>query len=87
MVSHPSRLTSGEHRCPLICPPLPATSLSCGDSKKGWGGARGLTGGAGAEPMAGLQLLDASRVLARDVDGGGLRHRRVKPGLAGGLSI
>lgn len=49
--------------------------------------ARGLTGGAGAEPMGGLQLLAASRVLAGNVDGGGLRHRRVKPGLAGGLSI
>ena len=68
-------------------PTRPSTSLSCGDSEEGRCGARGLTGGAGAEPMGGLQLLDASRVLAGNVDGRGLRHRRVKPGLAGGLSI
>lgn len=31
-----------------------------------------LTGRAGAEPMGRLQVLDARRVLAGDVDGGGL---------------
>lgn len=75
------------HVHPSAPPAAPTSLLSCGDSEKGWRGARGLTGGAGAEPMAGLQLLDASRVLAGDVDGGGLRRRRVEPGLAGGLSV
>lgn len=73
---------------PLHLHPSAAHSFlpSCGSSKEG-GRERPLTGGAGTEPMGGLQVLDASRVLAWDVDGGGLRCRRVKPGLAGSLSI
>lgn len=46
-----------------------------------------LTRGAGAEPVGWLQVLDACWVLAGDVEGGGLRGRRVKPGLTGGLSV
>lgn len=46
-----------------------------------------LTRGAGAEPVGRLQVLDASGVLAGDVDSGGLRRRRVKPGLTGGFSV
>lgn len=48
---------------------------------------RPLTCGAGTEPMGRLQVLNASRVLAGNVDGGGLRCRRVKPGLTGGLVV
>lgn len=72
----------------LIYPPLLGIPCSpaLGTSGKG-AKERLLTSGAGTEPMGGLQVLDASRVLAGDVDGGGLRCRRVKPRLAGGLSI
>lgn len=63
-----------------VCPP-------CCTHSKGGGGARPRTCGAGAEPVGRLQLLDASRVLAGDVDGGGLRRWRVKPRLAGGLGV
>lgn len=48
---------------------------------------RRLTGGAGAEPVGGLQGLDAGGVLAGDVDGGGLRCRRMQPGFTGGLRV
>lgn len=46
-----------------------------------------LTCGAGAEPVGRLQVLDATRVLAGDVDGGGWGHRRMKPRLTGGLGV
>ena len=92
MVSHPPRLTSGEHRCPLaFTPSLPPVCCSRLPpqlwGRQGGGRERPLTGGAGAEPMGGLQVLDASRVLAGDVDGGGLGRWCVKPGLTGGLSV
>lgn len=87
MVSHPSCLTSGEQRTVQLVPPRMSTLRSAAPtlSPQLWGQREGVARGkgahrwAGAEPMAGLQLLDASRVLA-DVDDGGLRRRRVEPG-------
>ena len=63
-----------------ICP-------MCYTHSEGGGRAGPHTCGACAEPMGRLQLLDASRVLAGDVDGGGLRCWRVKPRLAGSLGV
>lgn len=80
--------TGAPSHLPPPCPPSAAHDFLPSYGDGGWGGReRPLTSGAGAEPMGGLQVLDASRVLAGDVDGGSLGRWCVKPRLTGGLSV